>query len=395
LTIKVNLFSIILFFTIIHFSLFPMRFLAGINPVPTILLFYLIVQLVFVYLFFKYRFYFKKITISEFFLLIIPIISASLIFFIQEKTLNINYIMDILKPILFIFTILFFKHIDLNCLLNKKHVELLMRLMLIVSIVVIITLYFIYKVKGGFYLSSTNILILIPIFYYLSKNKKTIVLLSFISLFFSGKRAVLLGFIGSFFLYLVSQIKNTYLLFKFVITTLFLILVLLFMYNFGLFDNLEIIKKISTGIKVAGEKGILYAFGGRMEEILYSLKVFESDPILLLTGAGPGYTYYIETVSGLAYINHGVHFSPVGVYTIYGPIFFITLYFYIFKNLKKSYKILKYYEGKNPLVKTAALFVIANFVASFTAFSIFTPIYFAIFIGMINNKTFYEDDNIK
>jgi hypothetical protein len=379
------LFPLILFITAIHLLITPIRFIGGFNPNSLILITYLIISMVFFFLFFEKKLFFKLKKL-EIFIIVLPIFSL-LITFSIDNPLSHHILMDILKPILFISTIVYFKYIDLKNLIQiRNKIKYLMYFILFGGLLSIFTLVYLYTTRGGFYLSATNILILIPTFYFIVKKNKIPMLIATVGILYSGKRGVLLALLISLFTMYLAKVKNYKKLIRFwffasIILSTFILLTL----N-GYFDNFLIVKKIMTGINASEGKNILFAFGGRAEEVLSAVKIFYKEPILLLTGAGVGYTYNMETMFGLELENvHGVHFSPIGIFTIYGPFFFIALYSYLIINLKRAYIILKKYNGDCILIKTGALFVIANFIASFTAFSIFTPIYFAIFIGLINN----------
>jgi hypothetical protein len=388
-----NILNFLILFSSLHMLLVPARFLLGFNPNFFILLVYFCFNLFILLIFIKKKF-FNKINALEFMVIIIPILLLPISIF--NGQINHHLIVDILKPLLFVVTIVFFKNVNLKSLLNSKNLVSYMTFFYISCILSASILIFFYIFKGGFYLSATSSLILIPIFYFYFKKNFSRFFLGIIVIINAGKRAVLLSFIISYLILFLSKIKSLKQLIFYFSSFIIIIFSVWILFINGYLDDILMVKKITTAINLVEDKSFIYAFGGRAEEIIYSLSFFFENPLFFLVGAGPGYVYNMNSAFGLELKNvHGVHFSPVGIFTIYGPMFFLLLYYYLFKQLKKSYKVLKSYNGKNPLVKTAALFIIANFIASFTAFSIFTPIYFAIFIGMINNKTFYEDDNIK
>lgn len=377
---SINLFYMFLFISFLHLLTSPIRplYFLGIDRIYLAL--YMLPSLAILILTIKYRLFYK-LNFSEAIIVIIPFLSILISIFNQKS--HSHLFMDVLKPVLFISLIVFFRNINIYKLCKGRYIDLLMRMNLYAGIFSIFFLVYLYESVGGFYLSATNVIFLIPVFYFISKKKKLLSFISIVSIVYSGKRGVLLSYLIALFTQMIAKSKHKYIIASYLV---FFIIIIVGLFQSGKLDDILIVKKMISGIDAAGDQNILFALGGRAEEIIASLKIFYKDPILLLTGAGPGYTYDMKSILGLElYDVHGTHFSPVGLFTIYGPVFFITIYLYFFINLKRAYNILKLHHSGCSLISVAALFFIANFINSFTAFAIFTPAYYAISIGIINN----------
>ena len=101
---------------------------------------------------------------------------------------------------------------------------------------------------------------------------------------------------------------------------------------------------------------------------------------------GVGYSYdWVE--NGFVYErNHNnVHFSPVNLLTKYGLVITILLYFIIIRILTKGMISLK--KGTLSINEKVMLFyTITSFINSFTAFSLFSDLFFIIFLGILEGR---------
>ena len=81
---------------------------------------------------------------------------------------------------------------------------------------------------------------------------------------------------------------------------------------------------------------------------------------------------------------HGVQLLPISILVIYGPFYTLIFYTYLFQILLKS--IVIFNKSSSKIMNMFSMFFVANFINSFTVYSIFVVVLFPIAIGVILNK---------
>lgn len=150
-------------------------------------------------------------------------------------------------------------------------------------------------------------------------------------------------------------------------------------------ESLPVVSKIHPnrlGDELTLEALDKFILGGRILEIQSAIDFLPYE--FQFFGGGLGYVYEYAKAGELEVDRHGVHFSPVSIYVIYGfhMVIILTLFFGFIA--RKCVAIIR--SGNSILKTSCAIFFFANLVNSVTAFSIFSVLLFPLSIGVILNN---------
>jgi hypothetical protein len=320
-----------------------------------------------------YKKTFLRISLLEVYIALYPFLTIPILIF-NDVNYSFKYVVtDLAMPIVFILVISLFRSVEVN--FKSKILKFSIWFYFIIFI---LTILIANNIELSYY-SIASIQIAFVFSYFLAKNQHLKVLLLFLFIFYSGKRGVFIGILASIFAWVLNKKK---------LTLLFLILTLLALYFFfneyidilstkGVFQKTNFIYDDS-------ERFFENFLGPRYYEIKGSLEHMIENPYLFISGNGIGFFYYQEHSSGGVISSHNVHFSPVGFLTTYGAPYTLALYYYLLKNLKKSIIAIK--TSKDEFKIIFGLYFIAAFVNSFTVYSVFVDVLFAISIGVLQNR---------
>ncbi|UCZ52948.1 hypothetical protein LGQ02_19545 [Bacillus shivajii] len=122
----------------------------------------------------------------------------------------------------------------------------------------------------------------------------------------------------------------------------------------------------------------------RVREVIYAMKPLIDNPVLLITGMGAGYTYEYFSSDGtlIREAHKNVHFTPIAIFTRYGPIYTLIIYGYILSIIIINYRRLQ--RKKLSIENTILLFyLIAGLINSFTAYTIYLDYLFIMALGIL------------
>lgn len=124
----------------------------------------------------------------------------------------------------------------------------------------------------------------------------------------------------------------------------------------------------------------------RILEVKGAMAPLIENPLYILIGRGGGYSYeYLDATGNFVKELHNTHFSPVAILSRYGIIYTFILYFFILKTIYINYR--KMIKNKLSLEKQVLLiYVIASFINSFTAFTIYLDYLFILSLGLLNSN---------
>ena len=330
--------------------------------------------------------YINKIKFNKLEILLIFLIFNSLLIGVINNHLNFGrqFLTDLLFPLFFILKISLFRNIfkrkDAISFI-KKNLAFACRLLLIFSFISLFVL-FLFKDDINYIGNSIYTSPYLIISFLKSFNLK--VLFTILINVFSGKRAILLAsIIIVLFGYLFIKRKFPFS----VILTISLSIFFIFTFIFDNADNSKILGKYITTYENLmkndlDNKFLDIATAGRYGEIIGVLEQINS--INFFIGSGVGFTYNYVKISGdLIEYHNNVHFTPLGLISKYGFIFFFLIYIYMIKNLIKI-------KSYNLIYVFFSLYIIGLIIELFFAYHIFIDPFLAIAIGFLESYKNYE-----
>ena len=335
----------------------------------------------------------KLIKINTIGFLLLLLVFISIFTGLINNDFSRNFFLDFLFPIYFVLKISLFRQFFVKDEIRKfikKNISIASKYLFIFSSLALI-LFYIFSYYVEIYVGNgltTHPFLILSI---LSGSIFQIIMV-FLIVFLSGKRALLLS---SILIIIYSQIKIIKKIpLKFIIiTTLFSFSI--YSYFAIDFDNyLSIGKYIWTYDKLVEsefdfnlDNEILnIASAGRLEEINAAAR--EMNFVDFIIGKGVGFKYDYERLDGELMSNYNnIHFTPFGLITKYGLIFFIFLSYYIFKSLKNfsAYGFLNIFLG---------LYVIGLLIDMIFVYSIFIDPFLPIALGYLSvpkKRKFFDD----
>ena len=342
--------------------------------------------------FFLFKFFkFIKINTIEFLLLLLVFISIFI--GLINNDFSRSFITDFINPIYFILKICLFRHVFVKDEIKefiKKNISLASKYLFTFSFLALI-LFYIFSNYVEIYVGNgltTHPFLILSI---LSGSIFQIILV-FLIVLMSGKRALLLS---SIIIIIYSQIK---IIKKIPLKFIIISSVFSFsIYSYFVidFDNyLSIGKYIWTYDKLV-ESGFDFTLDNQLINIASAGRLGEINAVAskmnfvdFIIGKGVGFKYQYERLDGELMSNYNnIHFTPFGLITKYGLIFFIFLSYYIFRNLKNisKYGYLNVFFG---------LYLIGLLIDMIFAYSIFIDTFLPIAIAYlaIQKKTKVLDD---
>ena len=263
--------------------------------------------------------------------------------------------------------------------------------MILISLCSAITVCIVFALfmRGGIRASGSDIVMIFPLLYYFLTGRTLISFFLFIVVLLGGKVGPLFSLVIVMLIYFGSVLSLRSIIFFLILT--FLSLIALFTFDFESWSQyIPFLGKFSIvfdGLIRYGNADFIDRFllGGRLSEVLGAMTVYSNQPELMLTGPGTGYVYDLYVNGVLDSTNHhGVHFSPVSIFTIYGGLYFFVFYSYM---LYLSFKSIGYFRNRNSTLKMlAAGFFLGNLFNSFTAYSIFSLLLFPMVMGYYKIK---------
>nr|PMI85450.1 hypothetical protein BCU36_00830 [Vibrio lentus] len=289
-----------------------------------------------------------------------------------------NIILDFLKPIVFILTVCIFR----NCfcegkLSNSSAIKTIPNLMMLVTVSMVIISIAISKWYTPMYPAYTTIESTLA---FNSANPLQNIIYGF-WLFIGGKRGVFLAFIAVFFIYIFV---NSDILKKLLFSFLALLFTLIVLALFG--ESIAtIFLKVNSFSDIKNmnfEELATQLGGGRLSETTSSLSYIHSLKDILF-GGGLGFEYIVQQFGDQSGEMHrNVHFSPVSLFTIYGGLFTLLFYAYIFKYLLICMNLMQ--SGTHPKVTHSIIFYFfCSVIFSFTEYVFFSYSNIAISMGII------------
>lgn len=224
---------------------------------------------------------------------------------------------------------------------------------------------------------GTDLHILIP--FLLHQGKYPLVFLSIILVLLSGKRATTLNVFLEFLLMYSYKLKKLTVSSIPKLAIFFVLITIIFIYaeSQGAFSRFD----ATLNFDLSDDTAMLYATGGRWQELLGIVDYFNANPIRWYTGAGFGGRYVWYTpLSNYTEMKHYAHFAPISYIFIFGIPFTIMLYsifaYYVFKCVK-------YFS--NPFVIVFIIGVFSSFFGANLFVDIKIWIYFGIVISILKN----------
>jgi hypothetical protein len=289
---------------------------------------------------------------------------------------SIKHLTDFLSPCFFVAKVAIIRHyvnVAVNRSLFERWVLKYAGVMFWVSLLATIQIYILMRYIP-LYLGTTPIVY--PYFIKsLASSNYFGIIMGIMSIILSGKRAILLGAVIITIIY-VSYIKKYF--GRLVVSTAVLIFVLTniyLLYEDILVQSPSISKYKFTVDHVLSDNFVWNDWelidiisGGRIGEIKGATGAMNS-PFNLLVGMGAGFIYPLEYIDGTIEPKHSnVHFSPLGLISKYGILFYLAFMFYILNNLFK--------QSRNQLLTTHVatilfLYTIGALVDSFFAYTFF------------------------
>lgn len=302
-------------------------------------------------------------------------------------------ITDILKPLFFFSVIILsreyfdFKKVFENSSFKKTISFFKISILASVFVIFIMKTFFI-SVRS----SATSIsVVFITLYFFYKKDFKNFSLLVFL-LLVGGKLGPIIGLFVLLMIYLLKNHKARLLMLSsFVISMLLYFVFDLEYYLVTYSEYIPAFQKLHLKKFFAGlDSNLLdkYVLGGRLSEVLSTIKSlpFDNSIMNFIHGGGLGFIYDWYTIEGapVRMNNHGTHFTPVSVYSIYGGLFFLFFFVYILKYFLLSIKHI--FNSDNFYKLLFSSYLIAAVVNSLTAYSIFTDYLLAFSIGILSKN---------
>jgi hypothetical protein len=122
---------------------------------------------------------------------------------------------------------------------------------------------------------------------------------------------------------------------------------------------------------------------GRLAEIQGATKVMSPLDYIIGKGVGFTYTYFSQSLNEDMTEYANLHFSPLGIITKYGFIFYFVFMFYIFSSLTK-------FSTNGYLSILFGLYIIATLIDMLFAYTIFVDPIIPIALGFLTNRKRFE-----
>ena len=339
-------------------------------------------------------FNFTKIKLSKLEILLIGLLFITLFLGILNFPIGRRHFTDFINPLMFILKISIFRQF-LSFQSNiwiKTYIFKFARILFWVGMINVAALYII-NYFMPIYLGATPIAYPFLIKAMLGSNIKYSSI-AIIGVILAGKRAILLGVIVILVTYYVIIKKKIKSIFYFLIAIFFLSSIyIIFQDNV---EETQAINKYKNSFNAISSYDFEYddldllntISGGRISEIQGAFQDFDS-PFEYAFGQGVGFVFrwYLSDNIIIQDNHSNVHFSPAGIISKYGLLFFISLYFYIFLAMIKSRL---GWKKSNYLHIFMFLYVIGVLVDSLFAYTLFIDIFLPIALGYL---TIYSKKN--
>ena len=341
------------------------------------------------------HFYFKKngqgLSLTEYFIGFFPILLIPLA---VSSDHPLNYVItDVVKPLAWIGIVGYFKTAKIDTRYYIIRIRSSALFLSICSFLMSSIVLFLVYSGGSIRASGGDIVTLFPLFYFLVTRDKLISFILILSLLFGGKVGPLFSLALVCLIYLSSRLKAKSLLWGGVIFLTAVVVVSNFNYE-AWRTYLPFLSKFSVvfeGLLDFSDIELLDRnfLGGRLAEVLSSMAIYYDHPELLLTGPGVGYVFDLFRGGMIDKVGyHGVHLSPVSILTIYGGLYCAVFYYYMISLVIKSFIVFR--NRNSDLKLIAAAFFLANFINSFTVYSIYSVLLFPLSIGLLMNKSIVQ-----
>lgn len=330
-----------------------------------------------------------QIRLSKTLVILILFISISIPIGLINNDFSERVILDVLKPISFIFIYAVFSKLESNEYdLIKNSLIKVSKVLMILSIIFGLSVLLLLTFVGGY--PGVRLPTILPIMYYLSVHSSwTYFVILFLLTFISGKRALLLAILPIFLYRLLSPLNVRKV---FILTVVFLIASSLIFMTSDYIKNTTAYNKyrltyvaIEDYLKHGGLEKLNAQTGQRIQETTSSFYGFEWYDYIL--GKGVGYTYDLWNVNRtiLKDTNYGNnHFSPLSLVASYGLFFALVFYLLIFRNIYSGIK----YCKSNKFMMWMLFVLISYTIESFFAFTVFIYPFFPVILGLIKSTRF-------
>lgn len=381
-----NIFLLIIAISCLQVLLNPVRLLGVFNTAPIVLFFiYTIGAFAFIIFISKV---FRLLWIE---IVLISLVLLNLIFAVVIGNDFFSIFTNLIRPLFFFSIIKIFSLVDINDLKFTFPSTASANWLFFSYSVGVIIVAFLYFTVGGIRASSSGIALAIPLLYYFIHGRHFKTFICIVLFLFGGKFGPLAGVVCAFvFMYFFSLRK--FLIAGTLCGISVLVLVFISNYQYVDFSTIPVFAKfnLSTLTEQGWELDIIdrYVVGGRLSEAysaLAGIGTLGGDLGYWLFGGGLGYSYAWQDFSGNIIIeqNKGVHFTPLAVFCVYGFPFFLFLFGYLMNYFIKAVIILQSFKKQEPNIVIWAAFFIASIVNMFTAYSLFTNVFLAVSIGLL------------
>ncbi len=329
----------------------------------------------------------------EFVIVFLVLVTAALTPYEGRKIVDI--MTDLLRPILFVVTVVVIRNFVNIDAINKSHgVQRWFRISMWVTLVVVPACWFISKYMQPLYPAFSSIDSMFGLGWLLAIGNFFGQGLYFAVLIASGKRGV---YLAAFFVLCVCYWNKRLTLRGWM---LFFSGLAVGGAMFSLFMS-EVQQLFFKGVQLTGLSGggseterPLAAVastlgGGRIEELRGALAALDSY-FQLVFGAGLGFAYHAEGFEQAGGLHRNLHFTPASLVIYYGVPFAIAFFFYLATFFFAALRITKRSPG---LVSyTYAVYCLASMVFLLTEFSVFAYVNFAISCGVVGATVRMKSD---
>lgn len=304
---------------------------------------------------------------------------------------NFHMLTGFIRPVFFLAVVKLFSSVSRDKYENMSITRSVYFLSLSYTFGVLFTAY-IYLFVGGVRASASAIVLAIPLFYFYL-NRKYFKAIFILALFFlGGKFGPLLGVVVSVAVALGFKLKK-FLISMFVVVIVVGIVLLLIEFGNVNFLKIPVLAKVNFHQII--EKGWdIHLFdynimGGRLSEASSALSGLPDNVRIgvFMFGGGLGYNFSWESFNDIVInsSNRGVHFTPIAVFVEYGFPFLVALLMYLYTYVKKSVRIIVDYKKKSHFITLWAFFIVVSVVNMITAYSLFTNLFLAVSIGIMQS----------
>ncbi len=213
-----------------------------------------------------------------------------------------------------------------------------------ILLLLLVALYFFLNITGAIPYFGASTLISIPFIYALSQKRYDWAILFFVVALFTGKRTVILGMlIVLIIMLLVIMPKRPIISF-----IGFAILASTGVFIYFNIEQIELLRRFT--LIFSGDVDLNTATSGRLVDVLGAINSINENWYYWIVGKGVGATFLAGYSSGLPWVTHYTHFTPVSYIFLGGILLMVPFYIkltsilvYSFKSIPNFYSMLYIY----------------------------------------------------